>query len=97
MLKGSEKATGPLAFDINASADSPLMNASIVIESWGDRNAVVEINGRILQANDGVRTGLVRHLERTDLVVWLPLSSTAPVSMRIAPAESDTSKPSARQ
>lgn len=43
------------------------------------------------QAKDGLRTGLVRHLERTDLVVWLPLSATDAVSVQIAPTVAFTS------
>lgn len=91
VVQRSDAASGALAFDIIASADSPLLNASIVLEGWGDRGAVVEADGRTLTAKDGLRTGVVRHLERTDLVLWLPMSSTVPVSVRIAPAAPSTS------
>ena len=91
VLQRADGASGAAAFDFLASADSPLLNTSVVVKGWGDREAVVSVRGRSLQAKDGLRTGLVRHLERTDLVVWLPLSATAPVSVQIAPAVASTS------
>lgn len=93
VLKRSGTVPGPLTFEVNASAESPLINASIVIEGWGDRDALIEMDGRMLGAKDGTRTGLVRHLERTDLVVWLPVSSTAPVSVRIGSSDSAAYRP----
>lgn len=91
VLQRSGEAAGPAAFELSASTESPLINASIVVKGWGDREASLSMDGRELKAQDGVRTGLVRHLERTDLVVWLPVSATKPVSVRIAPAGAVTS------
>jgi hypothetical protein len=86
VLRRTDGGEGPVAFDIAASAESPLVNASIVIEGWGERDATVTTRGRSLNRKDGLRTALVRHLTRTDLVVWLPLAATEPVPVTIAPA-----------
>jgi hypothetical protein len=91
VLQRADGAAGALAFDLVASDDSPLLNASLVVEGWGEREAVVAVDGRTLQVKDGLRTALVRQLERTDLVVWLPVSARDRVSVNIAPAGPSTS------
>lgn len=74
------------AFDIRASSTSPLRGASIVIENWGDRTPAIQVNGRVVSRAEGARVGLVRRLERTDLVAWIEHSATTPVQVTISGA-----------
>ena len=81
------RRTGPqrsLAFRVDASEATPLQNASLLIEAWGEEQPAVEVDGRVLRRKDGLRVGHVRRLDRTDLVLWLPLSGTRPISVRVS-------------
>lgn len=73
-----------LSFRLDASEASPLRNASVVVEGWGGEEPRVEVDGRVLRRADGLRTAHVRRLDRTDLVLWLPVSGTRPVSFRVS-------------
>ncbi|HUG55110.1 MAG TPA: LamG domain-containing protein [Vicinamibacteria bacterium] len=76
-----------LTFRIDASEANPLENASVLIGSWGETEPAVEVDGRVLRRKDGLRVGHVRRLDGTDLVLWLPVRGTRPVSVRVwAPA-----------
>jgi hypothetical protein len=81
------RRTGPqrsLAFRVDASEATPLQNASLMIEAWGEEEPAVEVDGRVLRRKDGLRVGHVRRLDRTDLVLWLPVSGARPVSVRVS-------------
>jgi hypothetical protein len=73
-----------LSFRMDASDASPLRNASVVIEGWGGEEPRVEVDGRVLRRADGLRAGQVRRLDRTDLVLWLPVSGTRPVRVQVS-------------
>jgi hypothetical protein len=45
---------------------------------------VVTLDGRAFGRTEGLRFGHVRGLERTDLVIWLPVERTRPVSVNVA-------------
>ncbi len=64
---------------LEASADSPMVNACLVVKNGGDMPPALAIDG--IPAVDGrdVRFGRVPTLDGTDLVVWIARESTAPV------------------
>jgi hypothetical protein len=74
---------GDLSLSLDAGADSPLVNACIVLENWGESGAEVRLDGERLEAGDGIRIAYERTLERTDLVLWLEKNSTEPTRMEI--------------
>lgn len=74
---------GPLAIELAASADSPLVNPAIVVKDWGRGPAAVRLNGKDLPQGDALRVGYRRTARGADLVVWLRTSETAPASIEI--------------
>ena len=72
-----------LSFRLDASEDAPLENVSLKIEGWGEAEPVVTLDGRALGRTEGMRFGHVRGLDRTDLVLWLPVEKTGPASVRV--------------
>ncbi len=78
-----EAACGELSLELGASADSPLVNALLVLEGFGDGAVDVSVGGQALAPGRGLRTGYRRTLAGTDLLVWLEKTSTEPVSVRI--------------
>jgi hypothetical protein len=75
---------GDLALELRADADSPLVNAMLVLESFGDGAVDVSIGGERLDSGHALRTGYRQTLDGTDLLVWLEKTSTEPVGVRIA-------------
>jgi hypothetical protein len=78
----------PAALDavFQASDESPLVNACLVVKNWGDAPAKVAVGGRPGSPADAAKIGYLRSLEGTDLIVWLTARETRPLPVRIAPA-----------
>jgi hypothetical protein len=73
-----------LSLELRASEESPLVNALLVLEGFGDRAVDVWLGAERLAPGRALRTGYRKTLDGTDLLVWLEQSSTEPVSVRIA-------------
>jgi hypothetical protein len=68
--KGTETK---LSFILEADQDSPIMNPAFVVENWGNRDAEILVNGRIVPRGKSFRYGHIRRMNQYDLVVWLQL------------------------
>jgi hypothetical protein len=77
----------PVALELNfrASDSSPIVNPAIVIKNWGEAAAQLKINGKPANWDKDSRRGYVKHLEGTDLVVWIRQTSTTPVQITLKP------------
>lgn len=75
-----------LDFELEASDRSPIFNPAFVIRNWGDRGAVLRINGQAVSRERGFCWGHVHRLEGDDLVVWLRTEATAPEKISLAAA-----------
>lgn len=76
---------GELSLELRADADSPLVNALLILEGWGDGAVEVSVDGRRLEPGRTLRTAHRNTLDGTDLLVWLAKSSTEPLAVRISP------------
>ncbi len=74
---------GDLSLELMADAESPLVNASLVFEDWGDAGIEVSLDGQRLASESEIRTAYRRTLRGTDLLLWIERSSTAPVRIQI--------------
>jgi hypothetical protein len=86
LLSRSGAGADALRCSLAASSDRPAFHPVLLVEGWGDSDAVVEINGRGAARGEQFRTGLRRGLERTDLVVWLALQTIEPVDLTVSPS-----------
>jgi hypothetical protein len=75
---------------LNATAESPLCNAAIVVRNWGDVRARLSIDGKPVAWDRSFRTALVHRLDSTELLIWIEKRSIAPVQLTIT-----TDKPEA--
>jgi hypothetical protein len=75
-----------LEFTVLADDDSPLHNLCLYIEKWGDRDALLRIDGRALERGKDFRLGHIPGLEATDLVVWIYRTAQDPVVFSLEPA-----------
>jgi hypothetical protein len=69
---------------MEAAPDSPMVNGCLIIKNWGDEEAVLEIDGRVLERGNGCRIGRIQTLEGCDLVVWIEKESIKPVKIDIS-------------
>jgi len=84
-------APGMLEGEIDASEDSPLVNACLYIENWGEKGAELEINEAAMKADRDFRLGHVRTLGGSDLVVFINKKSAKPVKVSLRPIETASS------
>jgi hypothetical protein len=75
-----------LTLRIDGSAESPIVNPAFVIRNWGDRGVQLAVNGESATRGKGFRYGHRRHLDGTDLVLWLKAESVSTVRVTVAPA-----------
>jgi len=77
--------SGPVKLRLDASKKSPVMNACLIFRGWGEAVPAVSVGGAPPAQNKGYKTGLVRTLEGTNLIVWIKLESARPVDIELAP------------
>jgi hypothetical protein len=74
-----------LRCQLAANLESPVYNIPMIITDWGDTGATLKINGKSVDQGRDFRVGHRYRLEHTDLIVWIKLRSTEPVSLELSP------------
>jgi hypothetical protein len=88
VISGLEKeAEKKLEFILEAKPDSPIVNPAFVVENWGNHEAKIMVNGKIIPRGKSFRYGHIRRINRYDLVVWLQLDTKLDTEVIIQPAE----------
>jgi hypothetical protein len=72
-----------LDFELNASADKPMITPAFVIENWGSKEIEVRLNGKTLVHGVDYKAGFVDTLEGTKLILWIDKKSENKVSFSI--------------
>lgn len=80
----ANELTGELAFRIDASEKSPLVNPAFRIQNWGAEEVLLEVDGKKMERGTHYRTGTINTLEGQDLVVWLQMHREDPVRIRLS-------------
>ena len=89
VLTRREAGAASLQCLLSASDDRPAFNPVVVLEGWGESDANVAIDGQPARRGQDFRTGLSHGIERTDLVIWTRLRTTAPVELTITPVSGE--------
>jgi hypothetical protein len=87
IVRESGSHAARVRYQLDSSADSPIINPAFVIKNWGEREAKVSINGKPTVGGGSFRYGLVPTLEGTDLIVWLQTQSEKPITVEFAAAK----------
>ncbi len=78
-------ANAPLTIQVDSSAERPLVDPAFEIEGWNRQaNVRVLVDGRLSAAP--VRFGIEHHLSGDNAVVYVEMTATKPVEIRIEPA-----------
>mgnify|MGYP001056635236 CR=1 FL=1 len=81
--KDSDKDS-PLEFKISCSREQPIVNPAVVIKGWGDMNATLKINDKLIKRGKDFRFGHRRNLQGRDLVVWIKYESRKPLTILLS-------------
>jgi hypothetical protein len=73
-----------LAFDIEASKDSPMVNPAIVIKNWGSQPFELTLNSEKMKKGEDYRYGIEKRLSGTDLIIWINGTQDRPASFNIS-------------
>jgi len=84
-LKRSAEAAGAVELTLDASPESPIRNVALVVESWGEAEASLTLDGEAVPRGPSFRYGQRHTLESTDLIVWIGTRAEAPVRIRLSP------------
>jgi len=84
LSKNLPASTDSLRFEIIASEDSPIVNPAFVIKNWGQGQAVLKINGKMIKQGKKLRMGHRHRLEGSDLIVWIETEATKPISVLLS-------------
>lgn len=68
-----------------ASPDSPLVHAAVLIRNWGDRMPRLSVAGKPVTWDKQHRAAIIPRLDSTDLLVWIEQESTQPVEITLQP------------
>ena len=79
-------ASSPLTVKLAASEKSPVRNVALVVENWGEADATLQINQRTVARGSEFRFGHRHQLDRTDLVVWIEVEATRPITVVLSQA-----------
>lgn len=83
-LKTKRPAGGrSLSATLAASDESSLENPAFIIENWGRDHPVLFIDGKEVVPGDRFRFGVNRTEDGEDLVIWLGLRATDPVTLSL--------------
>ncbi len=78
-------ANTPLTIQVDSSTERPLVDPAFEIEGWNRRaNVRVLVDGKLSTAP--VRFGIEHHLSQDNAVVYVEMTATKPVEIRIEPA-----------
>jgi hypothetical protein len=82
-----------VAAAIGMTAESDIINPSIVVHGWGDAAVRVGLNG---QASTAFRSGTIERMDGTDLVLWLHGEFPAGSRISVEPLEGTASPTTVR-
>jgi hypothetical protein len=86
VLNRLPSATPPaLMFELAGSNHSPVLNPAFVIANWGDADAMLTLDGKMIPRGGNFRFGHRQTLEGTDLIVWIETLSRTSVTFRLEP------------
>ena len=66
-----------------ASQTSPVIDPAFILEGWTGSSVEVELNGQVMPQGAALRIGWKHAAERSDLIVWIEHTSTAPLTITL--------------
>jgi hypothetical protein len=86
VLSSTNGTPAKLSFAWQASDASPLFDPALVVHNWNGSSARLRVDGQAVPWGKTARVGYERHLNGTDLVLWIERQSNRPVHVELLPA-----------
>jgi hypothetical protein len=83
ILNAGNGKSDKLRIEIQASAESPVVNACLVIKGWDAENVTIQLDDKKLQKNNDFRIGNRRSIESEDLILWINVKSEKSLNLTI--------------
>jgi len=74
-----------VTFELAANEEQPVVNPAFVIKGWGPAEASIRINGGEATRSKDFQTGQSRTADGIDLIVWIRVESTKPITVGLSP------------
>lgn len=74
-------------FELEASEEQPVVNPAFVIKGWGPAGASLKVNDSNVPQGKDFRIGQRRTADGTDLIVWIRVESTKPITVGLSPVK----------
>ena len=91
LLENGNSSRG-IEFEVAASEESPAVNPVFLINNWDDLEVDLELNGSVAEPGSGFRYGHYNLVTMEDghewkdvLVVWVPVTSSEPLRIKLSP------------
>ena len=75
ILERKDFKSDRLEMELVASDESPVVNVCFVVKGWNTDDISIQVDGRVIEKNKDYKMGVVRNLERDDLILWIKLES----------------------
>ena len=75
-----------VVFNIQASDKSPLVNPAFVVNGWGEKKVMLQLNGEIVKEGKDFRVDYIDQVDTSSLVVWIRAHLTRPTHFALLPA-----------
>jgi len=83
ILNCQNKKIDNLKVELLANSESPVVNICMVINGWEKGKISVQMDDKILLENIDYRIGMIRGLEKEDLIIWIENESFNPTRISI--------------
>ncbi|HSS97495.1 MAG TPA: LamG domain-containing protein, partial [Terriglobales bacterium] len=75
--------TSALRATLQATADSPAIHPALLVKNWGEGTPRLKVDGKSVAWGPNYRFGHEHSLDGTNLIVWMNVESTKPVTVEI--------------
>jgi hypothetical protein len=83
----SKNQPSKIEFELKASEESPVVNAAIVINGWGESGASLSLNGEKVEQGKDFRVGHRLRADTSDLIIWVKIESDENTEFVIEPVQ----------
>ncbi len=84
LARNNESQANQVRFKLKASPDHPVINPAFVIRNWGNGQASLSIDGKMIPRSKTFRYGYRHTLEGSDLIVWLKLNTEESIEISLS-------------
>jgi hypothetical protein len=75
ILENNGPENNRLEMELLASNESSVVNVCFVVKGWNTDDISIQLDGKMLENNKDYSVGIIRNLEKDDLILWIKIDS----------------------